>query len=363
MRCFVITKKHIIIAVCILIIIICTVISKNLYEKKETVSAFKSDPPLSSISDVLPTLEEPSAIAQIKDYTKTKINKEPNEIIESFGGLFENVRLPQKTNSPVQTPENTSTPTPTQIPTKEQTNISSKELNNDTEYEIHSSAFENQPLSFSKDTSVLIIHTHTTECYTPEVPTSINDTGRSIDETKNMLAIGEIIKEELEAAGITVIHDRTVHDYPSYQNAYGRSLATAKKHLSNNKNIGIVLDIHRDAIAGTDGSRIKLVHEVNGKKLAQMMIVCGTDGTGLSHPGWMSNLNFAFKIQEHADKMYPGLMRPINLRKERFNQHLTEGSLILEIGTHGNSLEEAKSGAKVLGQIIGEVITKKETSE
>ncbi len=362
MRCFVITKKHIITSICILIFILCTTVGRKLYEKQSTIPAFKSAPPLSSISDVLPTLEEPSAIAHIKDYTKSKINKEPNEIIESFGGLFENVQLPQKTSAPVQTEENTSTPMPTQIPTKEQTNISSKELNNDTNYEIDSSAFENQPLNFSKDTAVLIIHTHTTECYTPEVPTNTNDTGRSIDETKNMLAIGEIIKERLEAAGITVIHDRTVHDYPSYQNAYGRSLTTAKNQLSNNKNIGIVLDIHRDAIANPDGTRIKLVHETNGQKLAQMMIVCGTNETGLSHPGWMKNLNFAFKIQEHANKTYPGLMRPINLRKERFNQHLTEGSLILEIGTHGNSLEEAKNGARILGQIIGEVITKKETS-
>lgn len=357
MRCFVITKKHIIISISILTFILCITAGRKSYEKQKTVSAFKSEPPLSSISDVLPTLEEPSAIAHIKDYTKSKINKKPNEIIESFGGLFENVLMPQKTNTPVQ-----STPTPTKIPTKEQTNISSKELNNDTEYEVQSDAFVNQPLNFSKDTGVLIIHTHTTECYTPDVPTNINDTGRSIDETKNMLAIGEIIKERLEEAGISVIHDRTVHDYPSYQNAYGRSLATAKKQLESHKNIGIVLDIHRDAIANADGTRIKLVHEANGEKLAQMMIVCGTDGTGLSHPGWMSNLNFAFKIQEHANKLYPGLMRPINLRKERFNQHLTEGSLILEIGTHGNSLEEAKTGARVMGEIIADVITKKETS-
>ena len=362
MRCFVITKKHIIISICILIFILCTAAGKNIYKKQETVSAFKSAPPLSSISDVLPTLEEPSAIAHIKDYTKSKVNKEPNEIIESFGGLFENVRLPQKTSAPAVAEENKSTPVPTMIPTKEQTTISSKELNNDTDYEILGNAFENQHLKFPKDVAVLIIHTHTTECYTPEVPTSINDTGRSIDETKNMLVIGDIIKKELETAGITVIHDRTVHDYPSYQNAYGRSLATAKKQISENKKIGIVLDIHRDAIANPDGTRIKLVHEANGEKLAQMMIVCGTDGTGLSHPGWMNNLNFAFKIQEQANKKYPGLMRPINLRKERFNQHLTEGSLILEIGTHGNSLDEAKNGARVLGQIIGEVITKKETS-
>ena len=362
MRCFVITKKHIIIVICISVIILCAIMGTKFYEKQKCVSAFKSDPPLHSISDVLPTLEEPSVFGHIKDYAKSKINKEPNEIIESYGGLFENVQLPQKTNAPVQTENNESTPSPTQIPTKEQTTISSKELNNDTEYEIDSGAFENQPLNFNKNTAVLIIHTHTTESYTPEISTSINDTGRSTDETKNMLAIGEIIKERLEAAGVSVIHDRTVHDYPSYQNAYGRSLATAKKQLSNNKNIGIVLDIHRDAIANADGTRIKLVHEKDGVKMAQMMIVCGTDGTGLSHPGWMSNLNFAFKIQEHANKICPGLMRPINLRKERFNQHLTAGSLILEIGTHGNSLEEAKNGANILGQIIGEVITKKETS-
>ncbi len=360
MRCFVITKKHIIIAASVIALIPCVTVIKS-RQNKEATSAFKTNPPTSAMSDILPTLEEPSVIAHIKDYTKSQINKEPDEIIESYGGLFENVPLPQKTASPTETDAITSTPPPTLIPTKEQTNVSTKEINNDTNYEIDSSAFLNEPLSFDKNTQVLIIHTHTTESYTPEAPTSMNDTGRSTDETKNMLAIGEIVKSELEAAGISVIHDRTVHDYPSYQNAYGRSLTTAKNQITKNKNIGIVLDIHRDAIANADGTRIKLVHEVNGEKMAQIMIVCGTDGTGLSHPGWMSNLNFAFKIQELADKTHPGLMRPINLRKERFNQHLTPGSLILEIGTHGNSLDEAKSGAKALGQIIGKVITKNGT--
>ncbi len=360
MKCFVITKKHIILVACVIVLITCIAVIK--FRKSEkTVSAFKESPPTSAMSDVLPTLDEPSVIAHLKDFAKSKISKEPNMIIESYGGLFENVPMPQKTAAPSATETSAPTPSPTPIPTKEQTNTSAKELNNDTAYEVDLGAFSNEPLGFDKNTCVLIIHTHTTECYTPEIPTSINDTGRSTDETRNMIAVGEILKGELEKYGLTVIHDKTVHDYPSYQNAYGRSLTTVKKHISANENIGIVLDIHRDAIANPDGTRIKLVHDINGEKMAQMMIVCGTDGTGLSHPDWTSNLNFAFKIQELADKTYPGLMRPINLRKERFNQHLTPGSLILEIGTHGNSLDEAKRGATVLGQIIGKVITKNGT--
>ena len=358
MKCFVITKKHIILSACAIMLITCIAVVKFRGNQK-AVSAFKQSTPTSAISDVLPTLEEPSTIAYLKDFAKSKINREPNMIIESYGGLFENVPMPQTKTEPPVTDTISTTPSPTPIPTKEQTNSSAGELNNDTNYEIDSNIFSNKPLGFDKNTCILIIHTHTTECYTPETPTSINDTGRSTDESKNMIAIGEILKAELERYGLNVIHDKTVHDYPSYQNAYGRSLTTARKHISSNENIGIVLDIHRDAIVNPDGTRIKLVHDINGEKIAQMMIVCGTDGTGLSHPDWMSNLNFAFKIQEQADKEYPGLMRPINLRKERFNQHLTPGSLILEIGTHGNSLDEAKKGVTILGKIIGKVIEKK----
>ncbi len=195
---------------------------------------------------------------------------------------------------------------------------------------------------------VLIIHTHTTESYYEQ--------DRSIDEEKNMIAVGSVIESALTAAGIAVIHDKTVHDYPSYNGSYTRSFATASKNLSNNSDINIILDVHRDAVATEDGSKLSLTTEIEGVKTAQLMFVVGTDEQ-LSHPYWRENLKLALKLQKEADSLYQGLMRPINLRSQRFNQQISKGSIILEVGTNGNRLEEAKQGAKLFSDVLIKVLS------
>ena len=63
-------------------------------------------------------------------------------------------------------------------------------------------------------------------------------------------------------------------------------------------------------------------------------------------------MKLACKLQNKANELYPGLMRPINLRSERFNQQLSTGALILEVGSNGNTLEEAVTGAKYMADVI-----------
>ncbi|MBQ7975667.1 MAG: stage II sporulation protein P [Clostridia bacterium] len=317
--------------------------------EEEVVTAFNSYSADEIVSDVLPSSEDTGFISDIKSRISSAKKPTPGEIVKHYGGIFSNMSSP----SPV--PEASSAPHQP-IKTEEKTATSQQMLKNDTDYSISADIFENEALEFAKNAEVLIIHTHTTECYTPEEPGGLPDNGRSTDENKNMIAVGKVIKEELEKAGISVIHDTTFHDYPSYQGAYGRSLTTAQKHLSHNSNIQLILDIHRDAVVNSNGDRVKLIKDTNGVSCAQMMIVCGTDDGGLSHPQWRDNLNFAFKLQKSMNTEYPGLMRPVNLRKERFNQHLTPGSLILEIGTHGNSLPEAKNGAVLIAKEIGKIL-------
>ena len=158
--------------------------------------------------------------------------------------------------------------------------------------------------------------------------------------------------------GIGVIHDKTLCDYPKYNSSYVKSLEVIENNLLKYPNIEFVFDIHRDAIASQDGTPTKLVCTVNGKSTAQAMIVCGTDAMGLENPNWQENLILALKIQKNLEAVCPGLMRPINLRKERFNMHKTKGSLLFEVGTHGNTLEEALNGAKLLAEGIAETIAK-----
>lgn len=235
--------------------------------------------------------------------------------------------------------------------TEERTITSVQDIKNQSGKEPDTEKLINAPLAFESENNkpnVLIVHTHTTESY--------YETDRNLDENKNMIAIGKVIKEKLSNAGIAVIHDTTVHDYPSYNNAYTRSAATVKNNISNNPDINIVLDIHRDAVATEDGSKLSLVTDINGEKVAQMMFVVGTD-VQLKHEYWEENLKLALKLQHSANELYPGLMRPINLREQRFNQQLSKGSIIIEVGTNGNTIDEAKRGAELMGDVLVKVLS------
>lgn len=226
-----------------------------------------------------------------------------------------------------------------------------------TGYAVNPVDFINQKLAFDIDTNgpqVLIMHTHTTESFSEE--TYIKGApDRNIDENKNITAVGNAMSEVFSANGINVIHDKTVHDYPSYNSAYQSAAATINKNLNMYKGIKVVLDIHRDGITRDDGTKVKLVTDINGEKTAQIMLVVGTD-VNLEHKNWKENFKFASKIQAKAVEVYPSLMRPIDLRKERFNEQLTTGSLIIEVGSNGNTMEEAIRGGKMIAEVISGVL-------
>ena len=156
--------------------------------------------------------------------------------------------------------------------------------------------------------------------------------------------------------GFNVLHDKSLNDTPSYNNSYNKTLGVIESYIKKYPSIQCVFDVHRDAVNREDGTKVKFTADINGEKVSQIMIVCGSDGLGLDNPDWQYNLSFALKIQNYLNKTYPGLMRPVNLRKERFNLHKTRGSLIFEFGTHGNTMDESLSAVKYLAEGIGEVL-------
>ena len=204
---------------------------------------------------------------------------------------------------------------------------------------------------------ILIMHTHATEAYTMAGDDRYEETDscRTSDANYNMLRIGEEMKAEFEAQGFSVLHDTTLYDYPSYTGSYTRSLAGIKQILADHPSISVVLDVHRDALIAEDGTVYKAVTEVNGQPTAQVMLVVGTNDGGLEHPNWLDNLDLAAHIQLQMAALEPTLPRPINLRAQRFNQHLTPCSLLVEVGTSGNTLQEAIRGARYFAQSAGAV--------
>lgn len=201
---------------------------------------------------------------------------------------------------------------------------------------------------------VLIVHTHGSEAYTMPPGEEYVASGdcRTTDENYSVVRVGTEIASVLESAGIRVLHDKTLHDYPSYSGAYNRSLTTVEQYLERYPSIVLVLDVHRDAISDSAGNMYKVVSGVFGVNAAQMSFVIGTDGGGLSHPDWRENLKVATAIQQTLCADFPTLMRPITVRNSRYNQHTTTGSLLVEMGAAGNSLDEALFSARLLGEAI-----------
>ncbi len=208
-----------------------------------------------------------------------------------------------------------------------------------------------QPLDWdltAGEPTVLILHSHTTESYTRTGETYVETAlYRTLEEAHNMLSIGDVVAQVLEEAGIGVIHDRQIHDYPSYNGSYVHARCGTEEILEQYPSIRLILDLHRDA-SETTGVQLRTEALVAGRKMAQLMLVVGTDVSRQSHEHWQENLSLALKLQFLLQLQAPGIMRPLNLRAQRFNQDLSPGALLVEVGAAGNTWEEAALAAREL---------------
>lgn len=213
-----------------------------------------------------------------------------------------------------------------------------------------------------EEPQILIMHTHGSEAYTPAPGVEVTYSGnhRTTDTRYNVVAVGDVMAQTFGELGISVLHDRTLYDYPSYSGSYDRSLKAIDSYLAQYPSIHFILDVHRDAIEDTDGNEYKVISPVEGAgNAAQVTIVVGSDGSGLPHPNWMENLKLAVALQQDITQLYPTMLRPILLRNSRYNQQATTGSLLLEIGAAGNSPEEAVLSGKLFAREMGEFLQAK----
>ena len=223
-------------------------------------------------------------------------------------------------------------------------------------------AFRNKPLTFKteKDSGspqVLIYHTHTGEAYLDEDVDYFYESyySRTQNEAFNVVGVGDALAASLERQGIRTLHDKTVHD-STYNGSYDRSAGTVYADIADNSDIKIVLDIHRDAL-GTEENKVKTVFEHDGEKAAQIMILSGCDCYGeRGFDNWQNNLSFALKLEDAAEEMYPGMTRPVSFDFFAYNEYICDGSLLIEIGTDANSIEEAERTASYLGEVIARVV-------
>lgn len=197
---------------------------------------------------------------------------------------------------------------------------------------------------------VAIYHTHTAESYLPWMGVTHVRGGKR----GNIVDVGNMLAKSLEEENIKVIHSLAIHDYPNFREAYRRSYVTAKQLVDQYPSLKLVIDLHRDA-----NVHEKATTEINGKKVARILVDIGTDRLGLPHPNWQQNLAMGKLIQKKMDEMYPGLCRGVITANARYNQHLSQNAVLLEIGDQYSTSEEAKESALLCGKVLAKVLTEK----
>ncbi len=240
-----------------------------------------------------------------------------------------------------------------------------KNVNNKTDINIKKLLEAKADLTVNKDEpAVLIFHTHTTETYQilDRDFYAVGHPTRSNDKAVNMVRVGEEIVKEIENAGYKVIHDKVIHD-SSYNGAYAHSRKSVEAYLKEYPSLKIVLDIHRDAIQRSDGTKIKPTVTVDGKKAAQIMIISGCQEEGgpiEGFPEWKKNLVFAVELQNTLEELFEGITRPLYFSPRKYNMDLTTCSLLVEVGSDANTLDEAVYTGRCLGKAVSEILAKYE---
>ena len=231
---------------------------------------------------------------------------------------------------------------------------------NETDYAIDMTSLlqKDSPVALGEEgVQVLIMHTHGTEAYTQSPGHAYVASGeyRTTDSSANMLRVGQEICDILNDRGISAVHSRTLNDYPAYNGSYNRALKDIQAHIQQYPTIQLVIDVHRDAIA-TGNTYYKTAAEVDGQQTAQLMFVTGTDAGGLTHDHWQDNLAFQAQLHDRLNSAYPGIMRPMSIRASRFNQHIRKGSMLVEVGACGNTLEEALAAAQIFANTLADAL-------
>ena len=321
------------------------VIAKTYYKSQNILKEDTEEVATESITQKILGIE----LAQIQETNKEETKN--NQTEENNAQIAEN----NESNVSTEVATGVETEIVTQNPISESYNveINGVKIKNETSFQIDNTILENT-LEMNKE-NVIIFHTHTCESYTPSEQYQYQQTGnfRTTDLNYTVSRVGDELTNYLLGFGFNVNHDKTYHDYPAYTGSYTRSLESVTNDLKTFSS-DIIIDLHRDAIGSKSNydPSVKIGEDV----AAQLMFVIGTNGGGLYHPNWKSNLQFAIELQQKANEMYPGLFKPVIVRNSRYNQHLGKAACIIEVGATGNTLEQCLNSMKYLSKVLDEYL-------
>lgn len=192
---------------------------------------------------------------------------------------------------------------------------------------------------------IIIYHTHATEAY---APVANAETTHSTNAAGTVREAGDNLSAALTAKGYNVIHDKTLHDSPSYNKSYNRSLETLKKLLSAHKSPKLVIDFHRDA--ATASGKAKTV-KVNNETISSFALVVGT-----KNDNYKQIRALADKIVKKANEMYPGICTGVIEKPYKFNGYLNNNYILLEFGNNANTINQINAAVPYLADILTNVV-------
>lgn len=210
---------------------------------------------------------------------------------------------------------------------------------------------------------VLIYHTHTYEAYEPDFSGQykITEKWRTANNDYNVTRVGEALAALLrDEYGMTVVHDDTAFEPPDYNSAYQRSLEAIENYMARGETFDLYLDIHRDAYV--EGVYAKNTVVADGKKVARVEFLVGK-GTGAlngqafaQQPVWEVNLSRAQVMTDAINSLAENVCRPISIKGSRYNQHVSTGAFLIEIGNNMNTLDEALGAVPYVARAIADTL-------
>lgn len=222
--------------------------------------------------------------------------------------------------------------------------------------DLNAEALLSKDMTIDKDVEgpqILIYHTHSQEGFVDSVPG---------DNSTTIVGVGEYLTQLLQEKGYEVMHVTSVYDLVDGKLDRNEAYSKAQKEISaileEYPSIQSVIDLHRDGVA--EGTR--LVTEIGGKTMARFMFFNGLSRTKkngpidyLYNPYIQDNLALTLQLKLMSEQYYPGLARNIYLRSLRYNLHLSDKALLIEVGAQTNTLQEMLNTMEPLSDLLDKV--------
>ncbi len=236
--------------------------------------------------------------------------------------------------------------------TDEQMMIEIENIRAETEREAFEAKSETLPVesTVQERKKILIYHTHTDEAYLKTNEDYVETSaGRTLDQSYSVVSVGTAFKENLEECGFGVIHDKTDNVSAGFNKAYQTSYETIEKYIGS---VDIYVDMHRDAYAGKEPNFLTS----DGVGYAYICFVVANGENYSDKPHWQENYKLAQELTNKLNELCPGIAKKVIFRNARYNQHISDSCLLIEMGNEKNTLAEVKASASVLAKAFDAVL-------